>query len=91
MPSPCHTYAMPRSRVSTTVDEVLLSEARASLPKLNDAALFDAALGSLLATSRAAAIDESYRAYDDHPLDEPDEWGDLDSFRSAAATSVRAS
>jgi hypothetical protein len=25
--------------------------------------------------------------YDDHPLDEPDEWGDLASFRRAAAAS----
>ena len=27
------------------------------------------------------------RAYDAHPLDEPDEWGDLDSFRRAVAAS----
>ena len=31
-------------------------------------------------------IDEAYAvAYADHPIDEADEWGDLDSFRSAAA------
>ena len=76
---------MPRSRVSTTVDEALLSEARASNPQHNDAALFDAALAALLARSRAAAIDESYRAYDELPLEAPDEWGDLASFRAAAA------
>ena len=76
---------MARSRVSTTVDAALLSEARTANPQHNDAALLDAALTALLARSRAAAIDDSYRAYDDHPLDEPDEWGDLDSFRSAAA------
>ena len=81
----CHTYAMARSRVSTTVDETLLSEARAANPQHNDAALFDAALAALLARSRASAIDDSYRAYDDHPIAEPDEWGDLHSFRSAAA------
>jgi hypothetical protein len=76
---------MPRSRVSTTVDENLLSEARTANPQHNDAALFDAALAALLARSRSAAIDEGYRAYEDHPIDEPDEWGDLQSFRSAAA------
>ncbi len=76
---------MARSRVSTTVDEALLTEARAANPKHNDAALFDAALAALLARTRAAAIDDSYRVYDALPLDEPDEWGDLDSFRSAAA------
>jgi hypothetical protein len=76
---------MARSRVSTTVDENLLSEARTANPQHNDAALFDAALAALLARSRAAAIDDGYRVYDDHPLDEPDEWGDLESFRSAAA------
>ena len=76
---------MSRSRVSTTVDANLLSEARTANPQLNDAVLFDAALGALLAHSRAAAIDDGYRAYDDHPIDEPDEWGDLQSFRTAAA------
>jgi hypothetical protein len=30
-------------------------------------------------------IDDGYRAYDIQPIDERDEWGDLDSFRSAAA------
>ena len=30
---------------------------------------------------------DRYAAYDDHPLDEPDEWGDLASFRRAAAAS----
>jgi hypothetical protein len=78
---------MSRSRVSTTVDEGLLSEARLANPGKNDAALFDAALDALLARARAFAIDASYSAYDDHPIDEPDEWGDLSSFRSAAAAS----
>jgi hypothetical protein len=36
---------------------------------------------------RAAEVDASYAAYDDHPLDEPDEWGDLASFRRAAGAS----
>jgi hypothetical protein len=76
---------MARARVSTTVDENLLSEARQANPNQNDAALFDAALEALLARSRAAAIDAGYLAYDEQPLDEPDEWGDLQSFRIAAA------
>jgi hypothetical protein len=29
----------------------------------------------------------SYSAYDEHPLSEADEWGDLESFRAAAAAS----
>lgn len=32
-------------------------------------------------------LDASYAAYDSHPLDEPDEWGDLASFRAAAGGS----
>ncbi len=36
---------------------------------------------------RAAEIDAAYAAYDAHPLDEPDEWGDLASFREAAGAS----
>jgi hypothetical protein len=45
------------------------------------------ALQALLARHRASEIDAAYRAYDEHPLDEPDEWGDLASFREAAAAS----
>jgi hypothetical protein len=82
-----HSDGMSRSRVSTTVDEGLLVEARLANPGKNDAVLFDAALAALLARTRAFAIDDSYTAYDEHPIDEPDEWGDLGSFRSAAAAS----
>lgn len=78
---------MARERVSTTVDGDLLAEARSRKAGLNDAALFDAALTALVRASRTAEIDAAYAAYDDHPLDEPDEWGDLASFRDAAATS----
>jgi hypothetical protein len=53
--------------------------------KRRDAALVDAALQSLLDRHRAAELDASYAAYDHHPLDEPDEWGDPASFRRAAA------
>lgn len=74
-------------RISTTVDERLLADARRARAELNDAALIDEALTALLAGRRAAEIDESYAAYDELPLDEPDEWGDLASFREAAAKS----
>jgi hypothetical protein len=78
---------MARTRVSTTVDGVLLAEARRTRAGLNDASLFDAALAALIMTSRAAEIDAAYAAYDTHPIDEPDEWGDLASFRDAAGAS----
>jgi hypothetical protein len=56
-------------------------------PGLTDAALIDDALEALLARHRAAEMDAAYAAYDRHPLDEPDAWGDLASFRQAAAAS----
>ena len=82
-----HSYGMPRVRVSTTVDESLLEEARRLRSGSNDAALLDEALAALLARHRAAQIDAAYAAYDAHPIDEPDEWGDLASFREAAGSS----
>ena len=78
---------MARTRVSTTVDEALLSEARRVSQVGSDAALIDAALSALLARHRQVELDRSYEAYDAHALDEPDEWGDLASFRTAAAGS----
>ena len=78
---------MARARISTTVDAGLLGAARRSRSGLPDSELIDEALGALLARSRAAEIDAAYTAYDKHPLDEPDEWGDLASFRAAAGSS----
>ena len=78
---------MSRVRVSTTVDGDLLTRARQLDSGQNDAALIDEALRSLLARHRVAQIDATYSAYDDHPLDAPDDWGDLASFREAAARS----
>ena len=75
---------MPRRRVSTTVDEDLLAEARRLGRGTTDAALFDQALSALLARHRASEVDAAYRVYDEHPLEEPDEWGDLASFHEAA-------
>ena len=78
---------MARTRISTTVDEELLMRARRSRSGLADSALIDEALAALLARQRTAEIDSSYAAYDAHPLDENDEWGDLASFRAAAGGS----
>jgi post-segregation antitoxin (ccd killing protein) len=78
---------MARVRVSTTVDESLLQEARRLRSGSNDSALLDEALAALLARHRAAQIDAAYTAYDAHPIDEADEWGDLASFREAAGLS----
>ena len=78
---------MTRTRLSTTVDQQLLDSARKLRPSSTDAALVDEALEALLRRHRSAELDASYAAYDVRPLDEPDEWGDLASFRRAAAAS----
>jgi hypothetical protein len=78
---------MARIRISTTVDEQLLTSARRARAELADSALIDEALGALLARNRAVEIDAAYAAYDSSPLDSPDEWGDLASFREAAGAS----
>lgn len=78
---------MARTRVSTTVDEELLREARILRSEANDATLLDEALSALLAKHRATEIDAAYDAYGAHPLDEPDAWGDLASFRETVASS----
>lgn len=77
---------MARLRLSTTVDQGLLAHARSCRPGTTDAELVDEALRAFLARERAAEIDAAYAAaYTLHPLDEPDEWGDLASFREAAS------
>lgn len=79
---------MARARVSTTVDEGLLASARRLRSGATDAALLDEALAALVARHRAAEIDVEYeRAYREHPVDEPDEWGDLVSWGDAARRS----
>lgn len=78
---------MSRTRISTTVDDGLLAEARERRPGLTDAKLVDEALTALLARERAAEIDARYReAYGRAPLDETDEWGDLAAWREAAGS-----
>lgn len=77
---------MGRTRISTTVDSVLLAGARQAHGADTDAQLIDAALAALLRSHRSAAIDASYlEAYTTQPIDEADEWGDLETFRRAAA------
>lgn len=75
---------MNRIRLSTTVDADLLGSARSARSGLTDAALIDEALTALLARHRSAEVDAGYGAYDEHPPDEPDEWGDLAAWRRAA-------
>ena len=77
---------MTRTRISTTVDGALLAEARAIGTWRTDAELIDEALAALLHRFRRAEVDRLYdEAYSAHPIDEQDEWGDLASFREAAA------
>lgn len=78
---------MARVRVSTTVDGDLLEQARHLDEGRNDATLLDAALAALLARHRRAEIDRQYESYDRIPLDTPDAWGDLASWRTAAGES----
>jgi hypothetical protein len=75
---------MAKTRLSTTVDGELLERARIAHGASTDASLLEAALEALLATHREAEIDEAYRrAYAEHPIDEPDAWGDLASWGDA--------
>lgn len=69
------------------MDEQLLAAARDAHARLPDSALIDEALTALVARRRSAEFDAAYAAYDALPLDEPDEWGDLASFRAAAGAS----
>lgn len=87
MPHLWYGCGIGRARISTTVDADLLASARRSRSGVADSVLIDEALAALLAGRRAAEIDAAYAAYDVHPLDEEDEWGDLSSFRAAAGAS----
>jgi hypothetical protein len=78
---------MARVRVSTTVDRELLERAREARAGAPDSVLLDQALTALVASHRRAQLDASYAAYEQHPLEESDEWGDLKSFRAAAGSS----
>jgi hypothetical protein len=78
---------MARTRISTTVDGALLDDARRLSGSTTDAELVDEALAALVRRYRAAEIDAAYaEVYAAQPIDERDEWGDLGSFRDAAAS-----
>jgi hypothetical protein len=79
---------MKRIRLSTTVDAGLLASVRGMRSGVTDAVLIDEALAALLLRHRTAEIDASYSAYEEHPADEPDEWGDLASWRRAAGAAL---
>jgi hypothetical protein len=76
---------MGRTRVSTTVDSDLLAALRERRPDVTTAVLIDAALAALLARDCSADVDATHERYDARPHEEPDAWGDLASFREAAA------
>lgn len=78
---------MARVRLSTTVDADLMEAVRHLRPGTKDAPLVDEALRALLSMHRGAEIDVAYGAYDHQPLDQPDEWGDLASWRRGAGAS----
>ncbi|MCB1263205.1 MAG: antitoxin MazE5 [Mycobacterium sp.] len=78
---------MARTRLSTTVDSDLVTAARSLRAGTTDATLVDDALQALLARHRAGEIDASFAAYDELPADQPDQWGDLASWRQAAGAS----
>jgi hypothetical protein len=79
---------MDRTRLSTTVNKELLDRAREVRAGITYARLIDEALEALLVRHRSAEVDAGYAAaYEEYPIDEPDEWGDLASFRQASAAS----
>jgi hypothetical protein len=86
----CRNRGMARIRVSTTVDGAPLAIARELCRRPRDAALLDQTLAAIITCHRLAVIDVAHEAYDVHPIDQPDEWGDLGSFRNASATTRRA-
>ena len=69
------------------MDAELLESARRLGIGRTDANLVDEALRALLVRHRSADVDASYAIYDQHPVEEPDAWGDLASWREAAAAS----
>ena len=77
-----------RSRINLVVDSELLDKARKYCGLKRDEEVIDAALKAFVVQRRNAEIDEAYvAAYDTHPFDEPDEWGNLISFGQAAEKS----
>jgi len=83
---------MAKVRVSTTVDQELLDEARACVAGARDSTLVERALRALLASERAAQIDrEIDEGYERIPYDTPDEWGSLADFHAGVREAKSAS
>jgi hypothetical protein len=81
-----HDGTVDRVRINTSVDRALLERARRARPGVSDAELIDEALTMLPGRDDVNDLDWAYaRAYAAHPLDEPDEWGNLASFRDVVA------
>jgi hypothetical protein len=79
---------MTTERIHITVDAELFQKAREQSGLTNDEMILDVALEAILQGPSSAWIDASYSlAYTRFPFDEPDEWGDLQSFSEAVAAS----
>lgn len=78
---------MARTRISTTVDDDLLNQARAINPDHKDSSMVEEALRLLLKRHHDEQIAAQYaRAYA-NGNDAVDEWGDLNEFLDAAVAS----
>lgn len=79
---------MSRVRVSTTVDRDLLAEARELHGGQTDSSLVEAGLAALVRQYRHEQVAQMYAdAYEQHPADKVDDWGDLGTFLDAAGRS----
>jgi len=72
---------VPRKIASVLADSSTASDAA------NDALFTLRTHASAAVRSIALGVDARYAAYQSHPLDEPDEWGDLETFHAAAEKS----
>jgi len=75
-------------RLSTTVDEDVLRQARDVAGVGTDASMVERALRALIAQHRETEIDAAYDTYLVLPPDTPDEWGDPVAFNDRAAGSA---
>ena len=75
---------MSRVKLSTTVDEELLSEARRLHEGMADSALVEAGRAALVRELRDEPLARLYaEAYKRYPADEPDDWGDVRTLLDA--------
>lgn len=78
---------MARIRISTTVDDDLITRARRAHGAGTDSSLLEAALEALLREYRATEINQRYEQ--GYAQDQPseDDWGDVTTFLDAAGKS----